>query len=87
VVGGDERLTPDYFAALTAVVRAQFEHEYRADYPLNPSTAVAVLELVREKILEPFPEHDDQRPYTRPKSFDAAYLVGAPPGRARRTER
>ncbi|MQA10037.1 MAG: hypothetical protein GEU98_16070 [Pseudonocardiaceae bacterium] len=78
VVATDERLTlmlrPD---VIPAVVRAQFEHEYRLDYPLDPNTAVAVLELVREKILEPFPEHDDQRPYARPQSFDAAYLVGA----------
>jgi hypothetical protein len=35
-----------------------------------------VLELVREKILEPFPERHDERPHTRPKSFDAVYLVG-----------
>lgn len=78
VVVTDERLTlmlrPQVIPEL---VRTQFEHEHRADYPLDPKTAVAVLELVREKILRPFPENPEQAPHNRPQSFNAAYLVGA----------
>ncbi len=78
VVATDQRLTlmlrPD---VLPAVVRSQFEHENLVDYPLDSNTAVSVLELVREKILEPFPENRDNREYTRPTTFDAVYLVGA----------
>jgi hypothetical protein len=76
VVATDERLTlvprPD---VIPAVVGAQFEHDHLIHHPLDPNTAVAVLALVREKILEPFPEHEAQHPYTRPTSFDAAHLV------------
>lgn len=78
VVATNERLTlilrPD---VVPAVIRAQFEHEYLADRPLDPNTVVAVLELVREKILEPFPERHNERSHTRPTSFDAVYPVGA----------
>ena len=62
---------------ILAEVRAQLEHDRIRDDPLDPKTAVAVLELVREKIREPFPDSDTERPCTRPTTFDVAFLVNA----------
>jgi hypothetical protein len=38
------------------VVRTRFEHDHLIHHPLDPNTAAAALALVRERILEPFPE-------------------------------
>lgn len=50
-------------------------HDARAR-PLDTTTAVEVVRLVQEKILQPFPDHAEERGEGRTKSFDAADLVG-----------
>ncbi|TQM81765.1 hypothetical protein FHX81_4142 [Saccharothrix saharensis] len=54
----------------------RFEHHDTRAHTLDPTTAVEVVRLVREKILQPFPDHEEERGEGRTKSFDAVDLVG-----------
>jgi hypothetical protein len=48
--------------ALPTAVRERFDTEQSLREPLDPSTAVELLKLVRDKILAPFPEEDGRFP-------------------------
>jgi hypothetical protein len=87
VVATDERLTlMMHTDVIPAMVRAQFEHDHRVHHALDVRAAVAVLALIREKILEPFPEHDTQRPYTRSRVLRRRRPRQRPAGRADRAD-
>jgi hypothetical protein len=67
--------------ALPALTRERFDRDHALRRPLDPKTAVHVLKLVHDKILEPFPSADDEdddvvqrKPDTH---LDTAWLIDA----------
>lgn len=63
VAATDDRLTLTLRpGALPTAVRERFDTEQSLRDPLDPSAAVEVLKLVRDKILAPFPEEDGPLP-------------------------
>ena len=76
VAATDHRLTLTLRpGALPALLRERFDAEQSLRRPLDPSAAVQLLELVRDKILAPFPSEDEHP--TRVHSLTADFLVGS----------